>query len=241
MKKKNFLTAVLFILMFASLTVFAQDEVEPVDPERLLRVGDDEIFVRNMFLQDFSEDQGYVNEMPDPNTIHQYYIYKGMGTDMLMSMLPSENTVRMTNKRLTFDQSRKDEFHVTFTVKQAENIPAGRGGKCWIRFSNVILLGKGRESGLILYPGEKAYYFTPVEGEMTYEEAGDLSALDPGKKTRFDVIRLGGIVYVYANGNFQFSYEDGIKEAVSFEGGSELSMNGNRIRCDFDDFSMRTK
>ena len=32
-----------------------------------------------------------------------------------------------------------------------------------------------------------------------------------------------------------------IKEAVSFESGSELSEGGNRIRCDFDNFTMRTK
>jgi hypothetical protein len=48
-------------------------------------------------------------------------------------------------------------------------------------------------------------------------------------------------VYVYGNGEFLFSYEDKIKETVSFESGSELSEGGNRIRCDYDDFTMRIK
>lgn len=218
--------------------VLCQDSEEPIDPIDLLGNADNDVFVRAAFSQDFSEAQGYVNEFPNPNTFHQYYIYNGVGTDVLMSMLPAKETVRTTNKRLTLDQARKDEFHVTFSVKQTEKI----GGQCWIRFSNVSLMGKGRESGVILYPGDNAYFFTPVDGEMTYEFIADLSPLNPEKKTvNFDIIRLGGVTYFYADKDFLFSYEDSIKEAVSFEGGAELSQGGNRVRCDFDNFSMRTK
>lgn len=225
-----------FFMSFCA--AFCEVSEDAVDPETLLKNADEEIFVRAGFSQDFSENQGYVNEFPDPHTFHQYYIYNGVGTDVLMSMLPAKETVRITNKRLTFDQARKDEFHVTFSVKQTEN----NGGLCWLRFSNVVLLGQGKESGVLLYPGENAYFFTPVDGEMTYESISDLSELNPAKKTiRFDIIRLAGVSYFYADKKFLFSYEDGIKDAVSFEGGAELSQGGNRVRCDFDDFSMRTK
>ena len=237
------LKVIIFLLLLIALPMqaFCQDDTETIDPQELLKIADTEIFIRSAFSQDFSEDQGYVNELPNSNTIHQYYIYDGMGTDILMSFRPAQEAVRTTNKRLTFDQARKDEFHVTFSVLQAENMPSGAGGKCWIRFSNALLLGKGRESGLLIFPGDQAYYFTPVDGEMTYESVANISSVSPFKKIKFDFIRLGGITYVYANGNFQFSYEDGIKEMVSFEAGAELSVNGNRVRCNFDDFSMRTK
>lgn len=231
----------LFLLLAIPVRAFCQDETEMPDPQELLKTADTDIFIRSAFSQDFSEDQGYVNELPNPDTIHQYYIYDGKGTDLLMSMRPAPEAVRTTNKRLTFDQARKDEFHVTFSVFQAENIPSGEGGRCWIRFSNAALLGKGRESGVILYPGDQAYYFTPVDGEMTYQSIADISSVSPFTNVQFDFIRLGGVLYVYANGKFLFSYEDGIKEPVSFEGGAELSENGNRVRCNFDDFSMRTK
>ena len=227
--------------MVLPMKAFCQDEPETIDPQELLKTADSEIFIRSAFNQEFSEDQGYVNEFPNPNTIHQYYIYDGMGTDVLMSFRPAQEAVRTTNKRLTFDQARKDDFHVTFSVWQAENMPSDEGGKCWIRFSNVSMLGKGRESGLIFFPGDQAYYFTPVDGEMTYTSVSDMSSVSPLKKIKFDFIRLGGVTYVYADGNFQFSYEDGIKETVSFEAGAELSVDGNRVRCNFDDFSMRTK
>ena len=227
-----------FFMTFSAAFCEETETEEKVDPEKLLETVDDEVFVRAAFAQDFSESQGYVNEFPDPNTFHQYYIYDGVGTDVLMSMLPAEQTTRTTNKRLTLDQARKDEFHVTYSVKQTENM----GGLCWLRFSNVSLMGKGRESGVLLYPGGNAYFFTPVDGEMTYEQIADLSELNPEKKTvKFDIIRLAGVTYFYADKEFLFSYEDGIKEAVSFESGAELSQGGTRVRCDFDNFSMRTK
>lgn len=231
----------LLLMMALPMQALCQGETETIDPQELLKIADTEIFIRSAFSQDFSEDQGYVNELPNPNTIHQYFIYDGMGTDILMSFRPSQEAVRTTNKRLIFDQARKDEFHATFSVLQAENMPSGTGGKCWIRFSNALLLGKGRESGVIIFPGDQAYYFSPVDGEMKYESIADISSVNPFKKTKFDFIRINGVTYVYANGQFQFSYEDGIKEAVSFEAGAELSLNGNRVRCNFDDFSMRTK
>ena len=233
---------VLFLLCgYLIFPAYADDAVETIDPKQLLSTADEEIFVRNAFAQNFSEAQGYVNELPNRTTIHQYYIYNGVGTDLLMSMRPALETVRTTNKRINFDQSRKEEFHVTFSVRQGENIPAGSGGKCYIRLSNVILLGKGRESGLIIYPGDQAYYFTPVDGEMTYEPVGDISSVNPERMTKFDIIRLNNNTYVYADGKYLFNYQDEIKEAVTIEGGAELSLGGNRVRCDFDDFNMRTK
>ncbi len=180
-----FVVTLIFLLI---IPAFCQDEAgtpEPIDPMELLRSADEEIFVRSAFMQNFSEDQGYVNELPNANTIHQYYIYQGVGSDVLMSMLPSEITMKTGNKRLTFDQARKAEFHVTFSVLQKETIPAETGGKCWIQYSNVSLMGKGRESGIILYPGDHAYFFTPGENEMTYEIIADLSDLNP--KNRSDL------------------------------------------------------
>ncbi|GAP39687.1 hypothetical protein [Flexilinea flocculi] len=245
--KKNRILIVLFVfitILFAvsaSFYVVEDKTTEPIGPKNLLNIADREIFIRDAFGQNFSEEQGYVNEMINTDTIHQYYIYDGKGTDVLMSMLPSEISIKTSNKRLTFEQVRKDEFHVTYSVQQKENIPAKTGGKCWIRYSNVVLMGKGRESGVILYPGENAYFFTPVDSEITYEKIADLSNLNPEKKNKFDFFRLSGTVYVYGNGEFLFSYEDKIKETVSFESGSELSEGGNRIRCDYDDFTMRIK
>ena len=216
-------------------------ETQLVNPNTLLATADTEIFKRASFKQDFSEDQGYVNELPNPVTVHQYYIYDGEGSDMLMTMKPSEVVVHTTNKRLRFDLWRNREFHATYSVVRRENIPDGEGGICWMRYSNEMVWGKGRESGVMFYPGGKAYYFTPVDGEMVYTEIADLSDIDPDKTAKFDFIRLDGVLYVYVDGKFRFSYEDGIKEPVSFEGGAELFTDGNRVRCCFDDFSMKTK
>ena len=221
--------------------ILGQNEPDSIDPEELIQYADDEIFVRSAFKQDFSEQQGYVNEFIDPDTLHQYFISQGTASDLLMAIFPSQKTVRTTNKRLTFDQSRKEEFHVSFSVERVENIPANSGGKCWIRFSNMILMGKGRESGLIIYPGDKAYYFTHVDGDMVYETVADLSTVSTEKMIKFDFIRLAKTTYVYADGVYLFSFYDEIKESVSFEGGAELLIGGNRVRCDFDNFSMRTK
>ena len=76
---------------------------------------------------------------------------------------------------------------------------------------------------------------------MVYDAIGDLSDLNPAEMTKFDFIRLAGVMYIYANDKFLFSYEDGIEDTVSFEGGAELNLDGNRVRCVFDNFSMRVK
>lgn len=241
---RTLLTAVLMIFAFSFISVFGQDESEEgdlINPQRLLETADTNIFVRDAFKQDFSEIQGYVNEFPNPVTVHQYYIMNGEGSDVLMTMQPSEVTVRTSNKRLNFDQIRKNEFHVTYSVARKEDIPTGASGLCWMGYSNRISRGIGKESGVILYPGDQAYYFTPADGEMTYESIADLSDLNPEDYTKFDFIRLDGIMYFYINGQFRFSYDDGIKDIVTFEAGAELHQYGNRIRCTFDNFSMRIK
>lgn len=236
--------SLLFFILFGITAgkVFGQSGPDQlIDPKKLLERADAEIFVRDAFKQNFSEIQGYVNEFPNPMTVHQYYIMDGEGSDMLMTMQPSEVTVHTTNKRLKFDQIRKNEFHVTYSVARKEDIPAGNGGICWMQYSNFVAKGIGRESGVILYPGDQAYFFTPVDGEMTYESIADLSDLDPDEYNSFDFIRLNGIMYFYVNGKFRFSYDDGIRDIVTFEGGAELYEQGNRVRCTFDDFTMRIK
>lgn len=245
---KNEMTHCLFALFFAFLllsgSAAAQDDAEVkeiMNPQNLLQTVDEEVFKRFSFSQDYSEDQGYVNEFPNRLTLHQYYVFEGEGSDMLMTMQPSEEVVNTTNKRLTFDQVRNREFHATFSVVRREDIPDGSGGICWIRYSNVMLKTPGKESGVIFYPGDQVYYFSPVDGQMTYHAIGDLSDLNPNETAKFDFIRLEGTTYVYVNGNFRFSYEDGIPDTVSFEGGTQLYRDGNRVRCAFDDFSMRIK
>lgn len=239
---KAALLLILFLTVISAGNAFGQnDETFVSNPQRLLDTADTEIFVRESYKQDFSEIQGYVNEFPNPLTVHQYYIMEGEGSDMLMTMQPSEEMVHTTNKRLKFDQIRKNEFHVTYSVARKEDIPAGSGGICWMQYSNLLTKGVGKESGVILYPGDQAYFFTPVDGEMTYESIADLSDLDPDAYNSFDFIRLNGIMYFYVNGKFRFSYDDGIKDIVTFEGGAELHKQGNRVRCTFDDFSMRIK
>ena len=245
---KNKIIYMVFALLFAFLpmqgTASAQDDAEVKDiinPQTLLQNCDEEIFKRFSLSQDYSEDQGYVNEFPNRLTLHQYYIFTGEGSDMLMTMQPSLEVVNTTNKRLTFDQARNREFHASYSVVRREDIPDGSGGICWIRYSNVVLTGAGKESGVIFYPGDQAYFFSPVDGQMTYHTIGDLSDLNPSETAKFDFIRLEGTTYIYVNGTFRFSYEDGITDTVSFEGGSELYLDGNRVRCAFDDFSMRIK
>lgn len=211
---------------------------EIIDPQLLLDEVDDKVFLRKGFKQTFSEAQGYVNEILSPNVIHQYYVLQGKGTDILMSMLPAEKTVRADNKRLNITDGWDDEFHISYFMQRTENLPNGRGGGCWIKYSNSVTKASGSESGVILYPGERAYYFTPADGVLTYEPIADLYFLNQDEGIKFDVIRLNGISYFYANGNFLFSFEDGITGKVSFDAGTILYANGNRVRCDFDDFIM---
>lgn len=238
---------VLLLSFSCSGPVAAQEEesavTDTMDPAELIRIADQEIFPKSAFSQDFHEDQGYVNEYPTDTVIHQYFIYDGVGTDRLFSLLPAAETVTTTNKRLSFAQTRRPEFHITYSLKKSQEIPAGNGGRCWIRFSDVGVTGAGFESGIILYPGDAAYYFTPKDGSMTYEKIADLSSLDPAAEEmiRFDFIRLENTTRVYADGSFIFSYTDPIINGVSFEAGAELFENGNVIRCDFDDFSVKVK
>ena len=211
------------------------------DPQSLLASADEEIFIRKYYTQDFSENQGYVNEFPNEKTIHQYFIYDGVGTDRLVSLLPAAEDVRTTNKRLSFPQFRLAEFHITYSVRKSTAVPDADAGRCWIRFSNVVIRGEGKESGVILYPGEAAYFFSPSEDGYQYENIADLTSLDPEMMNAFDFIRLDRTIYVYANGEQLFSYSDGITDAVSFEAGAELFTDGNIIRCDVDDFSVRIR
>lgn len=211
------------------------------DPQSLLASADEEIFIRGYFTQDFTENQGYVNEFPNEKTIHQYFIYDGVGTDRLVSLLPAEETVHTTNKRLIFEQIRLSEFHITYSLQKSDAIPSADSGTCWLRFSNVVMQGAGKESGVIFYPGDAAYFFSPSESGMQYENIADLSGLDPEEMNSFDFIRLEGTTYVYANGGFLFKYNDGIRDPISFEAGAELFEGGNCIRCDFDDFTVKIR
>ena len=240
---KNTVLLFFFLIMITGGKVSGQnpEETNTINPQHLLETADTEIFVRDAFKQNFSEIQGYVNEFPNPVTVHQYYIMNGEGSDVLMTMQPSEVTVRTTNKRLNFEQIRRNEFHVTYSAARKEDIPAGAGGICWMGYTNRISSGIGKDSGVILYPGDQAYYFTHVDGEEVYESIADLSDLTPEDYTKFDFIRLNGIMYIYVNGVFRFSHDDGINDIVTFEAGSELYQYGNRIRCTFDNFSMRIK
>lgn len=239
--KKLLVFLVLLILGSLSYAVYAQEEDSIINTKHLLETADTDYFVYTGFGHDFTENQGYVNEFPNPQTLHQYYIYDGVGTDLLMTINPSEEKIHTTNKRLKFDQYRAREFHVTYSVERTENIPDEEGGICWIRYSNVILTGAGKESGLIIYPGDQAYLFRPVDGEMVYEPVADLSGLNADRLIKFDFIRLDGTVYVYANEKFVFSVKDNINDHVSFEAGAELFEGGNRVHCTFDDFSIKMR
>lgn len=223
-----------------------EEAAEPIDPsvlpepEVLLSVADELYFPRVGYSETFWETQGYVNEILDGGIIHQYYVRSGMGTDLLMSMLPAEKGARTTNLRLNMKRDWEKEYHVSVTLLRAEDMPNGSGG-CWLRYSNVRTKGRGSESGLILFPGREAYGFVP-EGnleDLDYTFVSDLSDLNQNNSIRFDFIRLDGVSYVYANGRFLFSYDDGFDGKMSFEGGAELYEGGNRVRCDFDNFTMR--
>lgn len=222
------LTLILIIMVYGSV-------ISAENPETLLKKADSEIFIKAPFVQNFSEKQGYVNEFVDGDVLHQYFIENGKGTDVLTSLQPSVLDVTTTNKRLKFDDKRAKTFHVSYELQRKESVPEN-SGYCWIRYSDTLIVGPGRESGVIVYPGYKAFSFTPVDGVMKYTEIADLSKYNVSNVIT-DVIRLDGITYFYFNGNFAFQYEDGITNLVSFEGGSSLFEGGNRIRCDFDNFT----
>ena len=164
----------------------------------------------------------------------------GKGSDLLMSMFPAEVSARAGKLRPSVTQAWEKDYHVTITVWRAEDIPAGAGG-CWLRYSNVRTKSYGSESGLILFPEREALGFEPAgdHENLIYTPAASLAGLDLDNAIKFDFIRLDGVSYIYANGRFLFSYEDGFDGKMSFEGGAELYAGGNRVRCDYDDFSMR--
>ena len=157
-----------------------------------------------------------------------------------MTMFPSEVNVFTSNPYLQWKDAFEDEYHISVKMLLREEFPEGSGG-CWLRYTNVLSKGEGSESGLILFPGREAYAITPVGNlnDLNYSAVEDLTDLNPYNVITFDFIRLDGVSYIYANKTFLFSYEDGYDGNMSFEGGAELFEDGNRIRCDFDDFTMR--
>lgn len=225
----------LFFLFFALLVTFVSSFAD-TDPVTLLRTADSEIFIKAGFSQNYDEKQGYTNEFVSGDILHQYFISNGKGSEVLTSLQPSPVSVNVTNKRVKFDDRRAKVFHVSYKLQRTESIP-DNAGYCFFRYSDAVIAGAGRESGVIVYPGYKAFAYSPVDGVMQYSEIADLSGLDIDRNIKADVIRIDGIAYFYFNGSFAFQYEDGIANPVSFEGGTELLEGSNRIRCDFDDFT----
>ncbi len=227
---------VLFILLFLIITFCFETVSADVDPQTLLRTADFEIFVKTGYAQDYDDVQGYVNEFLSGDILHQYTVQNGVGSDIQTSLQGSTAVLSTTNKRLNFIDYRAKVFHARYYVQRTEVIPED-AGYCYVRYSDVANTGVGRESGVILYPGNKAYAFSPSDGKLIYTEIADLSGLNVDGPIRIDVIRLDGVSYFYFDRVFTFQYSDGITNPVAFEGGSEMKKGGNRIRCDFDNFS----
>ena len=210
------------------------------DPYLLLQVADEMFFTRVGPDETFWQTQGRLNEVLEGDIIHQYYVSGGIGSEVLMSMLPAEVSTRAGKLRPSVTRAWEKDYHVTITVWRAEDIPAGAGG-CWLRYSNVRTKSYGSESGLILFPEREALGFVPAGNnqDLIYTPVASLAGLDLNNAVKFDFIRLDGISYIYANRRYLFSYKDGFNGKMSFEGGVELYEGGNRVRCDFDDFTMR--
>ena len=213
-------------------------EAERAEAAELLRTADEEIFPRESHIWNFSEAQGYVNEILEQDIIHQYYIYHGTGNDLLISMFPASEGYRTGNKRLNMYRWPGEDFHASYSLKRTENLPQGAGGRCWMQYDNFDRKGERSENGVILFPGDKAYVYRTVDGKRTYQAIADLSALDQDEQLKFDFIRIDGTCWFYANGEFLFRFEDDVVGMVTFEGGSEIYKGGNRVHCEFDDFSM---
>ena len=221
-------------------------EEEPIDlsvipePDVLLKVADELYFPRVDFSETFWRTQGYLNEVLEGDLIHQGCVRSGRGSDLLMSMFPAERSMMTSNIRLDMKRDLEKDYHASIIMLRGEDIPAGSGG-CWLRYTNVKVKGNGSESGLILFPERGAYAVTPVGNleDLEYTFVADLSGLDLHNAIKFDFIRLDGVSYIYANETFLFSYDDGYDGRMSFEGGAELYEGGNRVRCDFDNFTMR--
>ena len=210
------------------------------DPDLLLSVADELFFRRVGPDETFWQSQGYLNEVLEGDIIYQHFVREGMGSEVLMSMFPAETTVRAGKLRPSMTQAWERDYHVTITVIRTENVPKGAGG-CWLRYSNIRTKGEGGESGLILFPGREALAFEPLGNhqDLVYTPVADLSALNLDSAIKFDFVRLDGVTFIYANGKFLFRFEDGFDGKMSFEGGVEIYEGGNRVRCDFDNFTMR--
>ncbi len=231
MKKITILSLLLCVLM-----VFTGISFADVDYDDLLRTADSEIFVKAGFIQSYNERQGYINEFTTDNIIHQFFISDGKSSEVLTSLQPSPEIISVSNKLIKFDERRAKNFHVSYVLQRTESIPEN-SGYCFIRYSDTVMTGPGRGSGVIVYPGYKAFSFSPVDDVIQFNEIADLSKMDCSERIKVDVIRLDGLAYFYFNDIFVFWYEDGITNTVSFEGGTELFAGSNRIRCDFDDFT----
>lgn len=227
---------IVFLLFAVQMLLFTAVSAD-VNPETLLRTADSEIFIKAGFTQDYNKDTDYINEFINDNIIHQFYNAHGKSVEVLTSLRPSPLTVIANNKNLQFDAQRVRGFHASFKMRRVESVPED-GGYCWLRYSDKFQSGFGKERGVILYPGLRAYSFAPDNGELVYTEIADLSEFNTERDVRVDIIRLDGISYFYFDKFFVFQYEDGISGLVSFEGGTELLEGANRILCEFDDFSI---
>ena len=216
------------------------EEEALADPDLLLQVADELFFPRVGPSETFWQTQGYLNEVLEGDIIYQHFVREGMGSEVLMSMFPAEISVRAGKLRPSITQAWERDYHTAITVIRREAVPNGAGG-CWLRFSNVRTKGEGGESGLILFPEREAQRFEPVGNhqDLVFTPVADLSDLNLDSAVRFDFIRLDGVSFVYANGKFLFRFEDGFDGKMSFEGGAEIYAGGNRVRCDFDNFTMR--
>ncbi|MBQ4512328.1 MAG: hypothetical protein II969_05005 [Anaerolineaceae bacterium] len=231
--KLKYISIILFLL--AALGLFFTTVFAEVNPETLLRTADSEIFIRAGFTQDYSKDQDYINEFIDENIIHQYFTAHGRTSEVLTSLRPSPVNISINNPNLRFENQRVRGFHASFKMKRSESVPEN-AGYCWLSYSNRFQTGAGKESGVILYPGYKAFYFAPENDKLVYTEIADLSEFNRNRDVRIDIIRLDGISYFYFDKYFVFQYADGISALVSFEAGTELLEGAYRVHCDFDDF-----
>ncbi len=229
----RFLSGIL--LLFLVLINVSANAENVYDPDELLKIADEQIFQRIGPSYDFSENQGYVNEILENGVIHQRYIYDGKGTDTLLSLFPVSEEVVSGSKYLKFANAGLKNFHAALTVHRVETVPEDVGGGCWIRISNILMTGSGREKGLVIVPGNRALEVNAG----TQTDFYDLSGLDMEKPIKLDFIRIDGAIYVYADDKYLFCFEDGVSGSVFIDAGSMLFDSGNWVRCDFDDFTVR--
>ena len=237
---KNKLMLLIVFVLVSCMSAFADTDtsINTDDPDELLLTVDELLFPREGFSRDFTEEQGYLNEVLPGRIIHQFYVHDGRAGDVLTAVFSADRTVQTSNLRLDFPDSRADNFHTSITVQRTENLPEG-SGDCWIRYSNKMVKSEGYETAVVFIPGDAVYAVSPVDGKPAAAAVADLSALDPDEEIKFDFIRLDGTVYVYADEVFLFTYEDGIPGKVTFDAGTRMLENGNRVCCEFDDFTMQ--